>query len=93
MIRINCFVQLKDAANRSEVIENAKALVKETLEGDKGCISYDFFESTTREGVFMFCETWASQADLDAHSASRHFKLHVGAIERLADVHIETLEK
>ena len=54
MLRINCFVKVKDAAKRDEVIENAKKLVAATLANDKGCKGYDFFASTTRDDVFMF---------------------------------------
>lgn len=90
MVRINCFVQVTDAAKRDEVINNAKALVAESLKSDKGCKSYDFFASSTRDDVFMFCETWESQADLDAHSATEHFKKYVGAIEKVSKVSIES---
>ncbi|MGN0070131.1 MAG: putative quinol monooxygenase [Prevotella sp.] len=93
MIRINCFVKLNDMAHRDEVIENAKQLVAATLANDKGCKGYDFFASTTRPDVFMFCETWESQELLDEHSRAPHFAKHVGAIEKLSTITIENMEK
>lgn len=91
MLRINCFVRVTDMARRDEVISEAKALVEATLKNDKGCKGYDFFESTTRPDVFMFCETWESSIALDTHSKAEHFKKHVGAIENMAEMSIETM--
>lgn len=79
MIRLNCFVRLNDAALRDEVTAHAKALVAATLANDKGCVAYDFFASATHDNLFMFCETWADEASLEAHSNAPHFKEHVGA--------------
>ena len=93
MLRINCFVKVKDAAKRDEVIDNAKKLVAATLANDKGCKGYDFFASTTRDDVFMFCETWESAEALDVHSHTEHFETLVGAIATVSDVTIEQMEK
>ncbi len=69
-------------------MEEAKALTAESLK-EEGCIAYDTFESATRSDVLMICETWKDEEALAAHSASRHFKLHVGKIERLAKLKLE----
>ncbi len=92
MIRVNCFVQV-EAAHRAEVVDAAKELVKETIANDKGCVSYDFFASETREDVFMFCETWADEASLTAHSRSEHFLKAMRAIKKVAKLSIEVMEK
>lgn len=91
MIRINCFIQV-DAAQRDAVIAAAKELVAATQKNDKGCISYDFFASTTREDVFMFCETWADEEALSAHSRSEHFLSAMHTIKAGAKISIEKLE-
>lgn len=93
MIRINCFVKVTDKSNVKDVIEHANALVAATLEHDKGCVAYDFFASTTRDDVFMFCETWENDEMLDIHSKAEHFKTHVGAIEQMAEISIEKMER
>jgi len=49
------------------------ALVAPTL-AEAGCINYDLHRSNTDPAVWMFYENWRSQADLDAHMQSRHFK-------------------
>ena len=92
MIRVNCFVQLKDATKREEVIKSAKDLIAETLKSDNGCLGYDFYASETRNDVFMFCETWATQENLDTHTKTQHFIQHVGAIEKIAQMSIEVME-
>jgi quinol monooxygenase YgiN len=92
MIRVNCFVKLTDATKRADVIENAKALIADTLKNDEGCLGYDFFASTTRNDVFMFCETWTTQEALDSHSKTQHFIQRVGAIEKVGKTSIEIME-
>jgi quinol monooxygenase YgiN len=49
------------------------ALVAPTL-AEPGCINYDLHRSNTDPAVWMFYENWRSQADLDAHMQSPHFK-------------------
>lgn len=37
---------------------------------DKGCEMYDLFQSVDDDARFVMVESWASQADLDAHMKS-----------------------
>lgn len=55
MIRLNAFLKV-DEKDRQRVLSLGNQLVDKSRQ-DEGCISYDFFESTTISGVFMFCET------------------------------------
>ena len=48
-----------------------RALVTPTRAED-GCIRYDLHRDLDNPGAFVFYETWASRAALDAHSASEH---------------------
>ena len=84
MIRLNAFFELKSDKDTQVLAATmlAKDLVAQSRQDD-GCIDYDFFKSTTRPGVMMFCETWRDQAALDAHSASAHFLSLVPQIEAL----------
>ena len=41
---------------------------------ESGCKAYDLYESDSK-GRFYFYELWESQAALDKHAASPHFKL------------------
>jgi quinol monooxygenase YgiN len=49
-----------------------RGLVQPTRAED-GCKYYELFESNLA-GVFVFNELWQSQAHLDAHAASTHFR-------------------
>jgi quinol monooxygenase YgiN len=40
---------------------------------ESGCELYDLYDSDSR-GRFYLCETWESQAALDRHMATPHFK-------------------
>ena len=72
MIRLNCFFQAKEG-RYDEAIAAAKALVGESLT-HPGCVAYDVFESATRPGIFMFCETWNDETSLAYHSSTDAFK-------------------
>lgn len=87
MIRLNAFVQTT-AAHCDEVKKLARQLIEKSRK-DEGCISYDFFESSTRPEVFLFCETWRDQAAIDLHASAEHFVTLVGEIERLGTMKIE----
>ncbi len=41
---------------------------------ESGCKMYEICMSQTRKGAFYFYEIWESQAALDKHAASPHFK-------------------
>lgn len=88
MIRINCFESVKEGRHE-EALEAAKALTAESLKQD-GCIAYDVFESATRPGVLLFCETWRDQKSLDEHCESASFKKYVGILQETGTVKIES---
>lgn len=90
MIRINCFIQVKEE-NRTAVLEAAKRLTTASLE-QEGCIAYDIYESATRKDVLMICETWKDKKSLDDHSASQVFHDEVKIMHELAEMKLETFE-
>lgn len=83
MIRLNVFFELKDGVTAAQVKEFSDELVTKSRL-DEGNKAYDLFESTTRPGVFMFCETWESDECLDRHSNAPHFTYAVPRIEELS---------
>ena len=89
MIRLNCFISVKEE-NRKEVLDAARRLTEASLR-QEGCIAYDIFESATRPDVLMFCETWRDQAALDAHATSEVFIKETKLIHDLADLKLERL--
>lgn len=88
MLRLNCFISVSPE-NREEVLSAAKRLTEASLK-QEGCVAYDIFESATRQGVMMICETWRDKAALDAHSASDVFVKEVGTMRSLAEMKLET---
>jgi quinol monooxygenase YgiN len=48
---------------------------------EKGCICYNLHQSTDDETKFIFYEQWASQAALDEHMQTDHFKAMQTATE------------
>ena len=90
MLRLNCFIRVA-GEHRAEVLAAAKRLTEASLKQD-GCIAYDVFESSTRQDVFLICETWRDQAALDAHSASDVFVAEVGTMRSLAEMKLESFE-
>lgn len=57
----------------NELGRRMKALVAPTL-AEPGCINYDLHRSNTDPAVWIFYENWQSQADLDAHMQSAHYR-------------------
>lgn len=90
MIRINVFIQVEEA-KRAKVIELANELVQKSSK-EEGCIAYDFFESTTRKGVLMFCETWKDEAVLAAHNKTEHFTALLPQIQALCAMKVEKFD-
>lgn len=89
-LRANCMVNVTPE-NRDTVIALSKELV-DSSRNDEGNIDYDLYESATNPNTFIIFETWNSQAMLDKHSASPHFKRLVPAIQNLSDMTIQVFE-
>lgn len=90
MIRLNCFYQSKKG-RLQEALAAAKELTAASLVQD-GCVAYDVFESATRPGVLIICETWRDDAALDAHSASAPFVKNVGVLNECGKMKIERFD-
>lgn len=87
MIRFNVFIQVSEE-NRSAVINIAKQLVEKSVK-EEGCIAYDFFESTTRKDILMFCETWQDEKSIAAHSNTEHFVKLLPELQKLCTLKME----
>jgi quinol monooxygenase YgiN len=82
MAEVNVIARL--AARRgkeNELRELLRGMLAPTR-AESGCKLYELYESDSR-GRFYFYERWESQAALDRHAASAHFKhleQHVGGL-------------
>ena len=90
MIRLNCFFQAKEG-RLNDALAAAKTLTAASLKQD-GCIAYDVFESATRPGILLICETWRDESALAAHSASDPFVKYVAVINESGTMKIEKFE-
>lgn len=70
------------------MINLATELVELSLH-DKGCIGYDLYGSLTNDDHLLICETWETQADLDRHINSEHFKRIVPQLQDLSTMTLE----
>lgn len=82
MIRLNVFFELKEGVEEEKLNSLCQELVEKSLK-DKGNVAYDYFNSGTRNGVKMICETWENAEVLKSHMASAHFTTLVPQIEAL----------
>jgi quinol monooxygenase YgiN len=75
-------VRLEAAAGRERELESQLRQLIAPTRAEAGCISYELHRSIDSDGLFMFCETFASQDALDAHIASPHFQAFAGYREK-----------
>ena len=68
----------------------AEKLVDETRAKDD-YISYELFQDSNNENIFMFIEEWDTQEKLDNHSATDHFNEFVDKINELLAKPIDIL--
>jgi quinol monooxygenase YgiN len=87
MIRLNVFLQT-ESANSAKVLEAAKELTAASLK-EEGCIAYDVFESATRPGISLICETWADEATLAAHEKTEVFLKNIAVLKEYSKEKVE----
>lgn len=90
MIRLNCFIKV-DESKKEVVLEAARKLT-EASRKQNGCVAYDVFESATRAGILLICETWADDAALQEHSDSEEFQKYVGIMRANAEMKLEKFQ-
>ena len=68
---IRLTVQIQIQPGKNEEFEAAAAAGIQAVKAtDKGCEMYDLFRSVDDPTRYVMVESWASQADLDAHGKS-----------------------
>lgn len=81
---------------KSEIIGAAKDCIAATRQ-EKGCISYELFESTIDSNKLVFVEEWESAEYLPIHSKTEHMKafgrIAVKCFDAPVQVQIITAEK
>lgn len=73
---------------KKEAVEAAKRAALEIVEPSReeaGCLNYDFHQQLNDDAVFVWHETWANMAAIEAHGASAHFQEFSRKIESLTE--------
>ena len=65
-----------------------KSLIGPTR-GEGGCVEYRLHQSSEDAAVFMFYETWESQADLDEHLRKPYLQDLISKADELFDGEME----
>jgi quinol monooxygenase YgiN len=71
---------------KSDAVEAVKAeLLKmpEPTRQEEGCLEYRLHQDNDDPAVFVFYENWQSQACLDRHINSPHYRAYVAAVGEL----------
>lgn len=81
MIVLTAHVTTKQG-KQAEFVQNAQDCIRETRK-EKGNISYILLADTENSCKLMFFEEWESQAALDLHVETAHFKRFAAATKDL----------
>lgn len=68
----------------TELGRRMAALIAPTR-SEPGCIAYELFKSLQDPALWMFLETWRSEADLEAHIGSRHLREFIASAHDVLD--------
>lgn len=73
---------------KKAAVEAAKLAALEIVapsRAETGCLNYDFHQQLDDTSIFIWHETWASMAAIEAHGASAHFREFSRKIEDLVE--------
>ena len=79
MIIITAFIRVKKNSAELEKINSLFTRLIDETRKEPGCQKYDLHEVTDQPGLFIMMEEWASEAALENHNNSRHFKNFVAS--------------
>ena len=83
--KIVLIARLKVKPDSVESAKRAALAIVEDSRAETGCINYDFHQAIDDEAVFVWHETWANKAAIEAHGASEHFRNFSEQIKDLID--------
>lgn len=73
-------------------VDKAKRLTEDVVtktRQEKGCISYEVFQDESDQGHLTFVESWAGEAEIEAHGKTMHF---LNFVARMKEIHREDKE-
>lgn len=91
LLTIMAKIKAKQNAIEKVRVELLK-LVEPTCK-EKGCVDYILHQDLEEPSVIMLYENWESNADLDAHMNTKHFKDCFAEIDGLYELEVHRLTK
>lgn len=79
------FARLKVKAGTEDEAKQAALAIVGPSRAEEGCLNYDMHQAVDDPTVFMWHETWTSEAAIDAHGNSEHFKNFSQAVKDLTE--------
>ena len=93
MSLLTIMAKIKAKQNAIEKVrEELLKLVEPTCK-EKGCVDYILHQGREEPSVIMLYENWESNADLDAHMNTKHFKDCFAEIDGLYELEVHRLTK
>lgn len=83
--QIVLIARLKVKNGTEDKAKQAALEIIEPSRAEKGCINYDMHQVIDDPTIFVWHETWADQAAIDAHGNSEHFKEFSEKVKDLTD--------
>jgi len=82
---------------KQEYLEEVKSELLKLVEptrAEAGCIDYTLHQDRVDPAVFVFHETWESEACLEQHMNAPHFRAYISAVEgRIADKLVRRMDR
>jgi len=81
MPKITVVAKVVAKQNSLEIVKAELLRLITPTRNEEGCIEYRLHQDNEDPALFVFYETWESEACLARHMESDHFKHYVGAID------------
>jgi quinol monooxygenase YgiN len=88
MAEVRVIARAEASDGKAEELKNLLKQLVAPTRGEKGNLSYEFFESNLA-GIYFFVEHWASQEELKVHANTERFKAVMAKAAGLVKVPFE----
>ena len=86
MSKLTIIANFTAKADKIDLVKTAfLTLVETTRATDEGCIRYDLHQDNKDKSKFTVVEIWASEALLQKHADSDHFKIFMATTESMLE--------
>lgn len=85
MSALSIVARIKAVKESAETVKTELGKLVAPTRREEGCIEYKLHQDNDAPEIFMFYETWESEAHLEKHKNSDHFKACFNAIEGMIE--------